>query len=111
MALSIGPWMLLAFAICLEVIGTALLTLSQGFTRWHWGVFALVFYLFSLVLMASTLKHIPVGVVYAVWAGVGIVAISAVGHIVFGQHLDPLQYFFILLIVAGAVGLRLTTPG
>ena len=111
MAGLLNPWFQLACAIALEVAGTLLLKLSDGFARWHWGVSAIVLYAICFWLMASVLKAIPVGVAYAIWSGVGIVAITAIGFLLFGEQPRALQLFFILLVIAGTAGLRLTTAG
>jgi len=55
------------------------------------------------------MKAIPVGVVYAIWAGLGIVAAAVIGTFVFDERLGVIQYICIALILAGAVGLKLTT--
>jgi multidrug transporter EmrE-like cation transporter len=59
--------------------------------------------------MAPAYKTLPAGVVYAVWSGLGIVAITALGVVYFEEKLDLFQYGFIGLIFIGAVGLSLTT--
>ena len=55
------------------------------------------------------MKVIPVGVVYAIWAGVGIVAATAIGIFAFDEKLGGVQYLCITMVLIGAVGLRLTT--
>ena len=62
-----------------------------------------------LLALAPALKSIPVGVAYAIWAGVGIVAVAAIGTVAFGQKLGAAQLGFMAMILVGAVGLRLTT--
>ena len=104
-----SAWLFLACAIALEVAGTLLLKLSDGFERWHWGVLAIVCYSGCFWVMAPALKVIPVGVAYAIWAGVGILTITLIGFVLFDERLGALQLACIALIVVGAVGLRLTT--
>ena len=66
--------------------------------------------LFGLFLgLAPAMKVLPVGVVYAIWSGVGIVAASLIGLYAFDERLGALQFFFIALILIGAVGLNLST--
>lgn len=55
------------------------------------------------------MKVLPVGIVYAIWAGLGIVAAAAIGVFVFKESLGAIQYACILLVLVGAIGLRLTT--
>jgi len=60
--------------------------------------YGIAFYFLSL-----TLRSIPVGIAYAVWSGVGIVLITLVGWLVFGQKLDPPALIGMALIVAGVI--------
>lgn len=102
-------WVFLAGAIALEVVGTFLLKLSNGFQHLHWGVLSITSYAACFVAFAPALKVIPVGVAYAVWSGIGIVAAALIGMFAFGERLGPLQLASVALIIVGAVGLRLTT--
>lgn len=104
-----SAWLFLAAAIALEVTGTFLLKLSDGFQRWHWGALSIFCYSACFWVLAPAMKMLPVGTVYAIWAGVGIVAAAVIGVFAFGERLGPLQIDFIALILIGAVGLRLTT--
>ncbi len=60
-------------------------------------------------MLAPAIKVIPVGVAYAIWAGVGIVAAALIGMLAFGERLGLIQLLCIALVLVGAVGLRLTT--
>lgn len=104
-----NAWIFLAFAIALEVTGTFLLKLSNGFEKWHWGALSIFCYSACFWALAPAMKLLPVGVVYAIWAGVGIVAAAAIGVFVFGEKLSALQYIFIACVLGGAIGLRVTT--
>ncbi len=107
--MTINAWALLLGAIALEVISTSLLNASQGMTRWGYGVAAMAGYGMCFWLLAFAMTRIPMGVAYAVWSGVGIVAIAAIGWIVFRQSLSWAQIAFMGLILVGAIGLNLTT--
>jgi len=106
---GMNPWVILAVSIVAEVIGTTLLAKSQGFTRPAFGIAALVIFCGCFWAIAHVLTRIPVGVAYAVWAGMGIVLVSLSGWLVLHQTLNPTQLFFIGLIVAGTVGLNFST--
>ena len=103
-----NAWIYLAIAIILEVTGTIFLKLSDGFEKWHWGIASIAFYSACFWALAPAMKVLPVGVVYAIWSGVGIVAISLIGIFAFDDRLSALQYVFIAMILTGAVGLNLT---
>lgn len=104
-----NAWMLLAIAIALEVLGTVLLKLSSGFEKWHWGALSILCYACCFWFMAPAIKVIPVGIAYALWAGIGILAITVIGWSVFDERLEAIQLAFLGLIAIGAIGLRLTT--
>ena len=104
-----NAWIFLACAIALEVTGTFLLKLSTGFEKWHWGALSIFCYSACFWFLAPAMKALPVGVVYAVWAGIGIVAAAVIGVFAFGEKLSALQYLFIALVLGGAIGLRATT--
>ena len=102
-------WVFLAFAIALEVSGTFLLKLSNGFERVPYGIASIACYSLCFWALAPAMKVLPVGIVYAVWAGVGIVAAALIGVLAFNERLGPAQLAMIAMILVGAVGLRLTT--
>lgn len=102
-------WLFLIAAIACEVAGTLMLKLSQGFEQIGWGVAAMVSYTASFWLLAPALTVIPVGVAYAIWAGLGIAAAAVIGFVGFGEKLGGLQLVCIAFIVTGAAGLRLST--
>jgi multidrug transporter EmrE-like cation transporter len=96
-------WIYLSVAIVLEVSGTVLLKLSNGFERWHWGALSLFCYLACFWVLAPAMKELPVGVVYAIWAGVGIVAASLIGFMAFGERFADIQ--------SAAIVVRVETKG
>jgi len=100
-------YFLLALAILAETAGTTALQASQQFTRFWPSVLVVVAYAISFYLLAITLKYMPVGVVYAIWAGLGIVFIAAIGYIVFGQKLDAPAMIGTAMIIAGIVVIQL----
>ncbi|MBC6407756.1 MAG: multidrug efflux SMR transporter [Rhodobacteraceae bacterium] len=104
-----SAWVFLAMSITFEILGTFFLKLSDGFAQWHWGMLAMGLYIGSFVAFAPALRTIPVGVAYALWAGCGIAAAALIGLFAFGQQLDAWQMLFILMILVGAIGLRLGT--
>jgi small multidrug resistance pump len=107
--MNLGPWALLGFAIALEIAATTLLKLSNGFERPLYGAASIVLYSACFWALAPALKVLPVGVVYAIWAGAGIAIIALIGAFFFKQTLEAHHYLFIAMIAGGAIGLRLTT--
>ena len=97
------PWLYLILAIAAETIGTTALKASDGFTRLWPSALTVVAYAASFYLLAQVLRSIPVGIAYAIWSGLGIVFIAAIGWIAFGQRLDAPALAGMGLIVAGIV--------
>jgi len=100
-------WIYLGVAIVTEVIGTSALKSAEGFTKLGPSVIVVVSYALSFYLLSLTLKTIPVGVVYAVWSGVGIVLLAVIGALFFKQMLDMPAMIGIGLIMAGVVVINL----
>ncbi len=105
------PYLYLAAAIASEVAGTTALKLSAGFTRPGPAAAVLVGYGASFYLLSLVLEELPVGLVYATWAAVGIVATAVVGVVVFDETLDLAGVVGIALVVAGVVVLNVVSEG
>lgn len=96
-------WGFLGVAIVAEVVATSALKASDGFSKWLPSLVVVVGYGIAFYFLALTLRTIPVGVAYAIWSGLGVVLITAIGWIVFGQKLDPPALIGMGLIVAGVL--------
>lgn len=96
-------WLFLAAAILAEVVATSALKASAGFTRLMPSAIVVVGYAIAFYCLALTLRTIPVGIAYAVWSGAGIVLISLVAWVWYGQRLDAPALLGIALIVAGVI--------
>ena len=96
-------YLFLIIAVLAETIGTTSLQASQKFTRIWPSVLVVVSYALSFYLLALTLKYMPVGIMYAIWSGLGIVLISLIAFIYFGQRLDFPAIIGLSLIIAGIV--------
>jgi small multidrug resistance pump len=94
---------LLALAIAFEVAGTSLLKTTEGFTRPIPTLAVALCYGGAIWLLAVTVKVLPVGIVYALWSGMGIVLIASIGWAVFGQRLDGWAILGLGLILAGVL--------
>lgn len=97
----------LFIAILAETIGTTALQASQQFTRLLPSLLVVVAYAISFYLLAMALRSIPVGIAYAVWSGLGIVFIAAIGFLVFGQKLDLPAVLGMAMILAGILVIHL----
>lgn len=97
------PYLALATAIICEVIGTSALKRTEEFTRLWPSLLTVVSYLAAFYLLTIALRALPVGIVYAVWSGLGVVLISVVGWVVFHDRLDLPAMLGIGLILAGVI--------
>ncbi|WP_311220647.1 MULTISPECIES: SMR family transporter [unclassified Acidovorax] len=101
------PYALLGIAIVAEVIATSALKSSQGFTRLWPSALTVVGYGIAFFMLSQVMKSLPTGIVYAIWSGLGIVLISIVGWVVYGQKLDAAAMAGMALIVAGVAVIQL----
>lgn len=100
-------WFLLVLAGLFEVGWAIGLKSSHGFTRLWPSVATLVLMSLSFFLLATALKHLPIGTAYAVWTGIGAVGTTLLGIILFGESASPARLACIGLILAGIAGLKL----
>ena len=100
-------WLILGIAIISEVIATSALKASDGFTRLLPSVIVVVGYGIAFYCLALVLRTLPVGIVYAIWSGVGVALIALVGWLLYGQTLDLPAIVGIGLIVAGVAVLNI----
>lgn len=99
-------WLTLGIAILAEVVATTALKASDGFTRLAPSVLVVIGYVIAFYCLSLTLRTLAVGVVYAIWSGVGIALISLVAWLIYRQTLPPLAWLGMGLIVAGVVVLQ-----
>ncbi|WP_405000890.1 DMT family transporter [Halomonas sp.] len=96
-------FLFLALAIVAEVIATSALKASEGFTRLWPSVTVVVGYGLAFYLLALVLRTMPVGIAYAFWAGLGIVLVTLVGILVYGEKPDLPALLGLGMIVGGVV--------
>ncbi len=97
----------LILAIIFEIVATTFLKKSEQFTRVIPSVITVVGYVATFYLLSLTLRQVPIGIAYAVWSGIGIVAITIIGILDFKQIPDTPAIIGILLIVMGVLVINL----
>jgi small multidrug resistance pump len=102
-------WLWLFVAIALEVTATILMKYSDGFTRLYPTLGMLFFYGLSLAPLARVLKQLEVGAVYAIWSALGTAAVALIGMVLFHEPANGFKVFSLALIIAGVVGLNLSS--
>lgn len=105
--MRVPPFALLAVAIVAEVIATSALRASEGFSRMLPSVVVVLGYGVAFYCLSLTLRSIPVGIVYAVWSGAGIVLITLVALVLYRQVPDWPAIAGLGLIISGVVVLNL----
>lgn len=105
--MRMSPWIILTIAIVAEVIATSALRASHGFSRLVPSAVVVAGYGVAFYCLSLTLKNLPVGIVYAVWSGVGIVLITLVAMVLFKQVPDWPAMLGLGLIVSGVLVLNL----
>ncbi len=100
-------YLYLGIAIICEVIGTSALQASNGFTKILPSTIVVIGYGLAFYLLGFALKFMPVGIAYAIWAGLGIVLIAIVGAIAFKQTPDMPAVIGMVLIILGVLVIRL----
>lgn len=102
-------WVILVVAGLFEVGWAIGLKYTEGFTRiWPtiWTVLAMII---SFWLLGIAMKSLPVGTAYSIWVGVGAVGTVILGMLLLGEPANAGRLISVLLIIAGIIGLRLTS--
>ena len=102
-------YIFLAIAIVGEVIATSFLKLTTGEKAQWWAyIVVVVGYLLAFSMLSLSLgRGVPLGIAYAIWAGVGVVIVAIVSWLVFNETLSPLQIGGMALVIAGVTMLEL----
>ena len=104
---SPNPWLVLLLAVSAEIVGTSCLKLTQGFSRPWPTLLVLGAYSIAFLLLSRVVDTIPLGITYALWSGIGIVAIVLIGVLAYRQVPTPAQLVGIGLITAGVITVNL----
>lgn len=102
-------WIILFIAGLLEVVWAIGLKYTHGFTRLTPSVITVTAMIVSIVLLSWAMRSLPVGTAYAVWTGIGAVGAAITGILLFGESASLARIASLALIVAGIVGLKLST--
>lgn len=104
-----AAWWILLVAGLLEIAWAMTMKASEGFSKWHFTAVTIAAAWASFVLLGLSLKALPVGTAYAAWTGIGAVGTAALGMLIFQEPATFARLGFIALIVAGIVGLKVTS--
>lgn len=104
------PWIVLLIAGLFEVVWATAMKQSEGFTRAGPTLLTLAAMIASFGLLAWAMRALPLGTAYMVWSGIGAIGAFAVGIIVLGEAANPPRLLAALLIVAGLLLMKLSSP-
>lgn len=102
-------WIYLIIAGIFEVVWSTAMKLSEGFTRVGWAIATVVGMLISFVGLIMATKHLPLGIAYPVWTGIGAVGSVIVGVLLFHDQMSPITWIFVILLIVAIVGIKLTS--
>lgn len=100
-------WFLVILASFCELGFTVCMKLSDGFKNKKFTVLTVLITFLGIFLLSTATKTLPLGIAYAVWTGLGTVFTVIFGIFVFGESRSAKKLFFMLLVVAGVIGLRM----
>ncbi len=100
-------YMTLTGAILLEILGTLLMSRSDGFTRLWPTLGTTVSYVLAFTLLAQTLRTMEVGIAYAIWAGAGTALVAAFGMAFLGESATAAKLLGLAMVIGGVVTLNL----
>jgi quaternary ammonium compound-resistance protein SugE len=103
-------WISLFFAGLFEVVWAFFMKQSHGFTRLVPSVITIVTMLASFVLLAYSMRTLPLGTAYTIWTGIGAVGAFVVGIAVLGEHVSAMRLVAAALILSGIVLMKISTP-
>ena len=99
-------WFWLSVAVIAEVFATVALKASDGFTKIYPACIVIIGYSIAFVALAKVLQVLPVGIIYAIWSGLGITLVALGGWIFFGEKLGVAEMIGIFLIIIGIAVLK-----
>lgn len=102
-------WVILIIAGIFEVFWAVGLKYSEGFTRPLYNVITFICLLISFILLGISMRELPVGIAYAVWVGIGVIGTSIYGVMIFNEPNSIIKVISLGFIVAGLIGLKLST--
>jgi quaternary ammonium compound-resistance protein SugE len=107
--MSSMSWTILLIAGLFECAWAIGLKYTEGFTRFWPSAFTVTAMVISVVLLGIAMRNLPVGTAYAVWTGIGAVGTVILGIVLFSEPANAARLVCVGLIVAGILGLKLTS--
>lgn len=103
-------WLYLFIAGLFEIAWAVGLKYSDGWTKLYPSIFTVITMIASFFFLSISVKTLPIGTAYAVWTGIGTVGTVIYGLLFFNESSELIRIFFIFLIFAGIIGLKIFSP-
>ena len=103
-------WIYLVIAGIVKVVWSTTMKLSQGFTKIGWAIATIIGMIASFAGLIIATKHLPIGIVYPVWTGIGAVGSVLVGVFLFHDQMNMMTWIFVILLIVSIIGIK-TTAG
>ncbi|WP_270321936.1 DMT family transporter [Lactococcus petauri] len=102
-------WIFLFLAGIFEVVWASTMKLSQGFSIIKYDILTIIGMLVSFGFLTLAMKKLPLGIAYPIWTGIGAVGAILVGAIIFKDKVPSLTWVFVLMLVVGLIGIKVTS--
>lgn len=102
-------WIFLFLAGIFEVVWASTMKLSQGFSIIKYDILTIIGMLVSFGFLTLAMKKLPLGIAYPIWTGIGAVGAILVGSLIFKDKVPSLTWVFVLMLVVGLIGIKVTS--
>lgn len=102
-------WVYLLCAGIFEIVWASYMKQSDGFSKLTPSIITIVTMFISFALLSVAMRTLPLGTAYAIWTGIGAVGAFLVGIFLMGELATPMRVFSVTLIIAGIIGLKLSS--
>ena len=102
-------WIFLFLAGTFEVVWASTMKLSQGFSIIKYDILTIIGMLVSFGFLTLAMKKLPLGIAYPIWTGIGAVGAILVGALIFKDKVPSLTWVFVLMLVVGLIGIKVTS--
>lgn len=103
---KIMAWVYLLTAGALECVWSTFMKMSDGFSRPLFTILTIAGLAGSMAALVAAVKTLPISLAYPIWTGIGAAGAVVIGVLVFKDHLSPLAWFFLILLVVSVIGLQ-----
>lgn len=102
-------WFYLLLAGVFECVWSTTMKLSEGFSKAGYAVLTIAGMVISFAALIKATQSLPISIAYPIWTGIGAVGAVLVGVFFFRDKMNPLTWFFVILLIVSIVGIKLTS--